>query len=119
MPTKLSIEPSWIAQLRSAMWSAGYRAAKVGEVLGAEPEHMQPDPAQAVLLNRGLATGSTLSTLVRLFILGLSAGEAEVAAAIAPLSLEHAQSLGVIEAAPDGRLQGAVRITPFREFLFA
>src|SRR5947209_7776772 len=119
MPAALEIEPTWIAELRSAMWSAGYRADRVGEVLGAEPEHMQPDPAQAVLLNRGLAAGSNLSTLIRLFILGLNAREDEVAAAVEPLSLEHAHRLGIVEPAPAGGLQGAIRITPFREFLFA
>ena len=119
MPTVLELEPDWIAQLRSALWAAGYRADRVGEVLGAQPEHMQPDPAQAVLLDRGLAAGSTLSTLIRLFILGLGAREDEVAAALAPLTVDHARRLGILEPAAGGALQGAIRITPFREFLFA
>ncbi len=114
MASLLELDSTWIAQLRSAMWAAGYRADKVGEVLGAEPEHMQPDPAQAVLLDRGLEAGSTLSTLIRLFILGLGAGEDQVAAALAPLTIDHAQRLGIVEPAPQGGLQGAMRITPFR-----
>jgi methylase of polypeptide subunit release factors len=119
VPTVLELEPTWIAQLRSAIWAAGYRADKVGEVLGAEPEHMQPDPAQAVLLDRGLAPRSALSTLIRLFILGLSASDDDVATALSPLTVDHARRLGILEDAAQGRLQGAIRITPFREFLFA
>jgi methylase of polypeptide subunit release factors len=115
----LRINSSWIAQLRSAMWSAGYQTARVSDLLGAEPEHLQPDPAQAILLKRHLPANAPISTLIRLFMLGLGAPQEEVAAALAPLSLEHAHELGVIEEGAGDQVRGAVRITPFRDFLFA
>ena len=110
--------PDQVAQFRSALWSAGYQTERVSEVLGADRRHLQPDPAQSVLLGRQLPSASPLSTLIRLFILGLTVPEPEAAAALAPLTIEHAAELGVIRGAAGG-VEGAVRITPYAEFLFA
>jgi methylase of polypeptide subunit release factors len=115
---RLRQDPAWIAQLRSAFWAAGYHTPKVAEAMGADAEHLQPDPAQALLVRRDLPTGTPLATLIQLFILGQAAGEAETARALAPLTLDHAQELGVVREAAAG-LEGAVRITPYGEFLFA
>jgi methylase of polypeptide subunit release factors len=116
--TSLHVHPGRIAQLRSALWSAGYQTARVSEVLGADREHLQPDPAQAVLLKRQLATGDSLSTLIRLFILGLPVPPDEAARALAPLPLEHAHELGIIGRA-DSHVEAAIRLTPYGDFLFA
>jgi len=115
---RLRQDPAWIAQLRSAFWAAGYHTAKVAEAMGADAEHLQPDPAQALLVKRELPAAAPLSTLIQLFILGQVVAEAAAVRALAPLTLDHALELGVIREAPAG-LEGAVRITPYSEFLFA
>src|SRR6185312_5402206 len=95
---RLQVNAGRIAQLRSALWSAGYQTDRVSELLGAEREHLQPDPAQAVLLNRQLG-GDPLSTLVRLFLLGLQVTPEEAAKALRPLSLDHAEEMNLVRAA--------------------
>src|SRR6266571_3343293 len=117
--TGLRDDPTHIAQLRSALWSAGYQTGRVSEVLGAERQHLQPDPAQAILLKRQLPSGEPLSTLIRLFILGLSSSRDEAVRAFAPLSLDSAEHLGVIREIAGGEIEGAIRITPHSDFLFA
>src|SRR5437773_1054559 len=117
--TGLRDDPTHIAQLRSALWSAGYQTGRVSEVLGAERQHLQPDPAQAILLKRQLPSGEPLSTLIRLFILALSSSRDEAARALAPLSLDSAEHLGVIRETAGGEVEGAIRITPHSDFLFA
>src|SRR5215472_5573982 len=117
--TRLRDDAAHIAQLRSALWSAGYNAAKVADVLGADSQHLQPDPAQAILLQRQLP-GGTLSTLIRLFVLGVPVSRDEAASALAPLTLVRAHHLGVVQDSEDGRaIDAAIRITPYGEFLFA
>ena len=112
-------DPGSIAQLRSALWSAGYQTEKISELLGADRQHLQPDPAQAVLLRRQLPPGAPLSTLIRLFLLGLSEIEADVTRALAPLSLERATDMGLLVAGGDGNFRGGIRLVPYGEFLFA
>jgi hypothetical protein len=115
--TQLQVNAGRIAQLRSALWSAGYQTDRVSELLGAEREHLQPDPAQAILLNRQLG-GDQLSTLIRLFLLGLPVSPDEAAKALRPLTVEHAEEMNLIRAAGH-ELEGSVRLTPYAEFLFA
>src|SRR6266581_3667971 len=117
--TGLRDDPTHIAQLRSALWSAGYQTGRVSEVLGAERQHLQPDPAQAILLKRQLPSGEPLSTLIRLFMLGLPSSRDDAARALAPLSLDSGQHLGVISETAGGEIEGAIRITPYSDFLFA
>jgi SAM-dependent methyltransferase len=116
--TGLRDDPTHIAQLRSALWSAGYQTDKVSSLLGADRQHLQPDPAQSILLKRQLPPGEALSTLIRLFILGLPASRDDAAKALAPLSLDSAEHLGVVRDAGGG-VEGAIRITPYADFLFA
>ncbi len=111
-------DPARIAQLRSAMWSAGYNSAKVAEVLGGDRQHLQPDPTQSVLLKRQLPAGQPLSTLIRLFVLGLPVAAGDAAAALAPLSLDSAEHLGVVRESGE-QIEGSIRITPYEDFLFA
>ncbi|HET7465468.1 MAG TPA: methyltransferase [Candidatus Dormibacteraeota bacterium] len=111
-------DPTHVAQLRSALWSAGYNTGKVSEMLGADGQHLQPDPAQAVLLRRQLPAGKPLSTLIQLFILTLPVSRHDAAAALAPLSLDSARQLGLVQEFGD-HVEGAVRITPYERFLFA
>jgi methylase of polypeptide subunit release factors len=116
--TRLHLHPGRIAQLRSALWSAGFQTSRVSDVLGADREHLQPDPAQAMLLKRQLPVGDPLSTLIRLFILGLQVPPGDAARALAPLPLDHAAELGIINEV-DGQIKAAIRLTPYGDFLFA
>jgi SAM-dependent methyltransferase len=115
--TRLQVNAARIAQLRSALWSGGYQTGKVSDLLGADREHLQPDPAQAILLNRQLG-GDPLSTLVRLFLLGLPVTIDEAARALAPLTVDHAAEMGLVRAAEAG-VEGSLRLTPYGDFLFA
>jgi hypothetical protein len=117
--TGLRDDPTHIAQLRSALWSAGYQTGKVSEVLGADRQHLQPDPAQSILLKRQLPAGEPLQTLIRLFILGQAVSHDGAAKALAPLSLDSAEHLGVVREGAGGEVEGTVRITPYADFLFA
>lgn len=116
--TGLRDDPAHIAQLRSALWSAGYNTDKIAALLGGDRQHLQPDPAQAILLNRQLPAGHALSTLARLFLLALPVTRDDAAAALAPLSLDSAEHLGIVQEAPGG-VEGAIRITPYEQFLVA
>lgn len=116
--TGLRDDPTHIAQLRSALWSAGYNAAKVADMLGADRQHLQPDAAQSILLQRQLPAGQALSTQIRLFILALPVTRGDAAAALARLSLDSAVELGVVSPSEE-MIVGALRITPYGDFLVA
>ena len=111
-------DPTSIALLRSAFWAAGYQTTKVADAMGADADHLQPDPAQALLIRRELQAGTALATLIELFVLGQTVKEAAAAAALAPLKLDQAFQLGVIRSAAQG-VEATIRITPYGEFVFA
>jgi len=110
-------DPARIAELRSALWSAGYKADRIRELLGAVSDNLTPSPSQVPLLHRQLAA-SPLATLVRLFLLGLPVSPDLAAAALAPLTPGHAVEMGLLQEHPDG-LEASVRLIPHGEFVFA
>jgi hypothetical protein len=63
--------------------------------------------------------GSPLETLVRLFLAGAPASRESVARAVAPMRVEEWLGAGLLEAAGDGELRGALRVLPYFELLMA
>jgi methylase of polypeptide subunit release factors len=95
------LEPDDIARLREALGSAGYTSTGIAERIG-------PAAVAAVRRNdfRGMIRATTdrdrLATLIRVFLAGQTESAAHVAAALAPLSLEAALAMGLVENYGDG-----------------
>jgi methylase of polypeptide subunit release factors len=111
-------DPPRIAELRSALWTAGFKAARVSQLLGAGSDNLSPSPSQISLINRELDTTSPLATLIRLFLLGLPVAPDVVTRALAPLSATHAVEMGLLRER-QGAFEASVRLIPHDEFIFA
>jgi SAM-dependent methyltransferase len=107
-----------IALLRDALRSAGYEPEHMRPMLHAEGDNLQPREADIPVVLRLLPEGDRLADLLRMFLLALEVHEAGAAAALAPLSLERALRLGVIERS-GAAVRSMVRILPAADLLFA
>ena len=107
-----------IAALRSALWAVGYNADHVREVFGAEGESLVPNATQVALLRRRLEPGTSLTTLLSLFLLDLPVTREDAARALAPLGLDAAADMGVVRER-DGAIRCGVRLHPYAGFIFA
>jgi SAM-dependent methyltransferase len=85
-----------IAGLRAAFEAHGYLRPEAAAVLGV-PFGTEPRRLDMPLYLRRLDAESPLHTLIRLFALQLPASEAQARAALAPLGLPQAQTLGIVE----------------------
>ncbi len=92
-----------IAQFRRVLESRGYLDPEASEILGTGfgPNHLRAD---LPLYLRRLAGLEPLNVLIKLFGLYMAVGEEEARNAFAPMTLEEAVTLGVLE-----RRDGAVR----------
>src|SRR5581483_7089664 len=79
-------DPEGIERLRAVLDDAGYTAAAVREALATEVSSGR-DSAELPLYLRVLPAGERLTTLIKLFLLGVGVPEADAAEALAPLSL--------------------------------
>jgi SAM-dependent methyltransferase len=107
-----------IQQLREALRTASYDAAHMRPMLRADTDTLTPRPADIPIIVRLLPRDDRLSSLIRLFVVGLSVPEEEARAALAPLSMERARRLGVIQQSTDG-VKSTVRILPSGNLLMA
>lgn len=111
MPLTPHYDPDTVAGLREALQRAGYTVDGVHALL---------DPVAAAALAReqvvpalrATTGGTPLETLVRLFLLGATEPLAAVRAALAPLSIEAAVSLRLVEAQGAG-LRAGLEIRPY------
>jgi methylase of polypeptide subunit release factors len=99
------LSPTGVAQLRTALTSAGYTANGIANRLGA--------PVTAAVARndfrgalRATADRDPLATLIRLFICAQAEPEPAVTAALAPLPVADALAAGLLERAGDGLRQG-------------
>lgn len=83
-----------IARLRSALEAHGYVRPEAAEALGV-PLGSEPRRVDLPLYVRRLAAPRPLHALVKLFALHVPVPEAEARMALAPLSLEEAEALGI------------------------
>ena len=98
--------PEAVARLRAALHTHGYLGPEAESVLGPTfgEHHLRAD---LPLYLRRLAAPRPLHALVKLFGLYVSVPEDEARAGLAPLSLEDAEGLGLVERS-DGAVRAAV-----------
>ncbi len=87
-----------IGRLRSALEAHGYLRPEAAEALGV-PFGSEPRRVDLPLYVRRLAAPRPLHALVKLFALHVPVPEAQARAALAPLALEEAETLGVVRRA--------------------
>lgn len=105
------LDEAGIAALRSAI--ADYTAGAVHEHIGIEGQ---------AALGRGDLDGARrrcppadrLATLIRLFMLGCAADEADVSAALAPLPIEQAAAAGLVECS-GGEVRSGLDLRPYED----
>ncbi|WP_020671844.1 DUF7059 domain-containing protein [Amycolatopsis nigrescens] len=105
---KLSAE--LCARLREAFLRAGYHADGVLEILGGAA-HAALGRGEPELAYRATADAGAAGTLIRLFLLGGTEPETEVAAALSPLSLTEAGQAGLVRAG-EGGLRAGLDVRP-------
>jgi methylase of polypeptide subunit release factors len=84
------------AGLRTAFSRAGYTTDGVLDLLG-EQAHSALGRGEPVPVRRACADGGELGTLIRLFLLGDTCARSHVAAALAPIDIDRALAVGVLE----------------------
>jgi len=87
-----------IARLRSALEAHGYLRPEAAEALGA-PFGSEPRRIDLPLYLRRLAAPRPLHALVKLFALHAPVPEAQARAALAPLTVEEGEKLGIVRRA--------------------
>ena len=105
-----------IATLGAVLAGAGYDSPGIKRALGSDGPFERDDNLPLYL--RVLPPEGALPTLIRLFFLGVPVAADAAAAALAPLSLERLEALGLL-APRDGGVGATVDLTPTDEFLLA
>ena len=105
-----------IEQLERVLARIGYTGDAIRGVLGEDA--YQSRTWDVPVHVRRLRTGSPLETAVKLFFLGLAVDRREVGCALAPVTVEELQRLGVLESG-DTPLLASVRLVPHAELLLA
>jgi methylase of polypeptide subunit release factors len=86
-----------VKQLQRALDAALFDADSVAAVMQAEGPNLTPSPKQVPALLRTLPPSGPLATLIRLFVAGVPVPVADAAAALAPLELDDAVAMHVME----------------------
>ena len=107
-----------VGELRAALLGAGYDAERIQGALGEQSGFVR-DPADVPLYLRRLVAGTPLSTLIKLFLLDVTAPRADAAAALAPLALERAERMGVVRPDGDGEVRATFTLLPTGDLLIA
>jgi Methyltransferase small domain len=113
-PLKLD-DPAPVAELRDVLLAAGFDGKAVREAFGAEGPILAR-PGEIPLLKRRLAELDTFGTLTALFVLGVPVPEADARRALAPLSIERVQALGLLDSGGGG-VWACAQIVPHGEVL--
>jgi methylase of polypeptide subunit release factors len=108
--------PAAVAQLRRALDAAEFTHERVKRTLGADDQLGVP-PHQAPLVVQRLGDGA-LATLLKLFYFGLPVSMQAATAALAPLSLQAALSLGIVTQGRS-RVHPAIHLMPASGGIFA
>ncbi len=109
--------PDGPRRVRDVLDAAGYRDKEIVDLLDAEgltalgPKRLQP-------LLRRTSGGSPLETLVRLFILGVAEDADVTARALAPMSVQEWEEMGLLEA-DDGSLGATVQLRRYQQLVVA
>ena len=110
-------DPEAVSILRNHFATANFTVAGLRAALG--PDFNEGvHSAEIPLVTRGLPEGSLLSTLIRLFVLGITAEPAALARDLKPLAPERLETLGLVRLAPGG-VEPVVRFHPFAGLFLA
>jgi hypothetical protein len=103
-----------IDAFRAALDAGGYSGPALDETLSVGGRPFTREGAEVPLYLRLLPEGQPLSTLIKLFLLDVPVAQDEAERALAPLGVERAKGLGVVEEA-DGRVAATIDIFPTAE----
>ncbi len=106
-----------ITTLRVVLDAANYTDTTIREALGTHDEFSFRKPDVPLYLRR-LPKESKLSTLVKLFLLGVAVDSKQAAVCLEPLSVKRLEAMGLLERGTRGT-RSRVRITPYDGLLFA
>ncbi len=109
--------PAEAAQFRAVLDAAGYTAENVREALGLEARR-RVRRSDLPVYRRRLAGTTPLESLIRLFWLGDPVERADAERALAPLQLETAAALGLVEESAE-EVRATVRLVPFDPLVLA
>src|SRR5919201_4024776 len=110
-------DPEAIAGLREILRGLGYTAEAIRTALATEGPFVR-DPVEFPFYPRVLAGDEPLSTVIKLFRLGIPVEAEEAAAALAPLELERLEKIGLL-ARDGGSVVSTVSIAPSGEVVLA
>jgi methylase of polypeptide subunit release factors len=110
-------DPEAIAGLREILRGLGYTAEAIRTALATEGPFVR-DPVEFPFYLRVLAGDEPLSTVIKLFRLGIPVEAEEAAAALAPLELERLEKIGLL-ARDGGSVVSTVSIAPSGEVVLA
>ena len=108
-------DPAPIAELREVLVAAGFEGKAVRKAFGVEGPILAR-PGEIPLLKRRLAELDTFGTLTALFVLGVPVPEADARRALAPLTIEQAQALGLLDCGGGG-VWACAQIVPHGDVL--
>jgi hypothetical protein len=109
--------PPKAAQFRAVLDAAGYTSENLREALGLEASR-RVRRSELPVYRRRLTGRTPLESLIRLFWLGDPVERGEAERAVAPLELETAAGLGLVENAGE-RARARVRLVPFDPLVLA
>jgi len=105
-------DPADVGRAREVLTAAGYSDDSLLKLVGAEAHSSPPEGAAALALAR-VEKGSTLETLILLFLVGAPVTAARARGALAPMTVKTWTEAGLI--AETGReVSARVRLAPFR-----
>ncbi len=107
-----------IAELRGRLLEADYTGPGVIQALGGETDTVSLHPTDIPVNARRLTPGSPLSTLIALFLLGLTVEPEPARQAFAPLSLDRLDRLGLVESTAEG-IRALVELFPYQNLILA
>ena len=106
-----------VALFRESLARSGYGAQALQETLGLQGPFSR-DPSEVPVYLRLLPEGEPLTGIAKLFLLRVSVDAEEAEAALAPLPLERAESMGLVERTEHG-VEALVSILPWGQFMLA
>lgn len=106
-----------IALLRGVLDRAGFTVEGVSHALALE-DGSEGRPDELPFLLRLLPDGEPLSTLIKLFRLGVAVGRADAASALGPVPLERLAAMGLVTLGT-GVVEAEVSLLPFEDLLIA
>jgi SAM-dependent methyltransferase len=107
-----------VGAFRSALAESGFNNKRIAEAFGVRAESVFPSPGDIPLLRRQLDPGTPLTTLITLFLFAMPVSRDEAVRALAPLNLDAAEEIGLIDER-EGAVHCGVRLHPYEGFVFA